>query len=123
MQMYVRFWDEMISRKGFRLFGAFWKKKSRLVSKAKKGILQEAAETKEFARLLYRRIKGHELTDSEVEATKAQAADLAKLLPLIAILLLPGGSFVVIILERLTPFTLLPSAFQDRGDVDGWTQD
>ena len=99
------------------MFRAFFRKKKQILKKARKGVFQEAHETKVLARQIFRRARGETLTPEEREAFKAQTKDLAKLLPLASLILLPGGSLMLIVLERFTPFSLLPSAFQSQSEA------
>ncbi len=72
---------------------------------------QEVQETRELARLLRRQLKGEKLTPSEARRVQSQLVDISKLVPLLTLLLLPGGALLVVLLERILPFSLLPTAF------------
>lgn len=75
---------------------------------------QEVSETKELARLLRKKYEGEPLTPAETEQISEQLIDLGKLLPLLTVLLLPGGALVILLLEKILPFSLLPSAFREK---------
>ena len=72
---------------------------------------QEVRETKELARLLKLQLRGGKLAPSETRHVQAQLLDIGKLVPVLTLLLLPGGPILVVLLERLLPFSLLPSSF------------
>lgn len=83
-------------------------------NQVKKAFKQEVEETKHLAQLLKRRFRDKKpLTRTEAQQVGDQLQDIGKLIPLITLLLLPGGAFVAIVLERILPFSLLPSAFRD----------
>ena len=83
------------------------------VQKLKKAVWQEVAETKEVAQLLRKKSKGSALSADESERLGEQLLDLGKLVPLITVLLLPFGALFIVLIERILPFSLLPSAFRD----------
>lgn len=87
-------------------------KSSDPITELKKAFWQEVSETKRLARLLKKRSQGKNLSPEEVEAMEIQLMDLGRLIPLITVILLPGGALIIILLERLLPFSILPNAFQ-----------
>ncbi len=87
-------------------------KKLNPVKRLQKALLQEVAETKEVAQLLKRRAKGQPISTEESQRMEEQLTDLSKLLPVITVLLLPFGAFLVVLLDRILPISLIPSAFR-----------
>jgi len=77
---------------------------------------QEMGETKEGAAILTKMVSGKELTPEEATALSAQAKDLAKGLPLLAIVAAPGGGIAAPVLVKLAKkfgIDLMPTAFQE----------
>ena len=83
------------------------------VQKLKKAFWQEVTETREVAELLRKKSKGVALSEDESQRLGEQLVDLGKLVPLITLLILPFGAFMIVLIERILPFSLLPSAFKD----------
>lgn len=78
-----------------------------------RGLRIEVEETKRFARYLLKRWR-HEATTKEEQAEALeQLRDLIRLPSLLLLFALPGGAFIILGLERVLPFSLLPSAFRD----------
>ena len=78
-----------------------------------RGLRTEVQETKRFARYLLKRWRHEATTPEEREEAKEQLRDLIRLPPLLLLFALPGGAFIILGLERVLPFSLLPSAFRD----------
>jgi hypothetical protein len=74
---------------------------------------QEVRQTRTMAVLLKKKYReGVKLSQEEEAEIGDQIIDLGKLIPLLTVLLLPGGTFALVLLERFLPFSILPSAFQ-----------
>ena len=88
------------------------------VREAGAGVKEELEESEQMVRLLYAYgVEGQELTPEEYNMVKAQMADLAKIVPVLGIFLLPGGGVLLPIAAKILPFDLFPSAFY-RGQPD-----
>ncbi|ATB36643.1 hypothetical protein CYFUS_002058 [Cystobacter fuscus] len=74
---------------------------------------REVRETGELYHLLARVARRQPLTPEERRRMRAQLIDVAKVLPALAIFAAPGGMFLLIVLGKVLPFSLLPSAFQE----------
>lgn len=76
------------------------------------GLRTEVQETKRFARYLLKRWRHETTTKEEQDEAREQLRDLIRLPPLLLLFALPGGAFIILGLERVLPFSLLPSAFR-----------
>jgi hypothetical protein len=76
-------------------------------------LMQEVRETGELSVLLTRAARGQRLTSEERRKVRAQLIDVAKAIPALAIFAAPGGILLLIVLAKLLPFNILPSAFQE----------
>ncbi len=76
-------------------------------------LMVEVRETGELSVLLSRAARGQKLNREERQQMRAQLLDLAKAIPALAIFVAPGGVLMLIVLARVLPFSLLPSAFQE----------
>jgi hypothetical protein len=79
---------------------------------------QELGETKEGSKILIKMVKGNKLTPEESNELTTQAKDLAKGIPLLGLVALPGGGIATIALVKLAKkynIDLLPTAFRDKG--------
>ena len=87
-------------------------------------LVAEVRETGDLVQLLGRRARG-ELDEAEEERMRAQLLDIARTIPALAIFAAPGGALLLPILEKVLPFSLIPSEFQaqdrnlERDDEDG----
>lgn len=87
-------------------------------------IAQEIRETGDLGRLLARAAQGEPLSDDERSRIKAQLADLARMVPALAIFAAPGGMLLLPAVLKLLPFDLRPSAFRnDTRRRDGGLED
>lgn len=77
-------------------------------------LMQEIRETGELSVLLARVARGQKLTAEERQRMRAQLIDVAKAIPALAIFAAPGGMLLLVVLAKVLPFNLLPSAFQDE---------
>jgi len=77
-------------------------------------IAQEVRQTGELGQLLAKAAAGASLTLLEKRKVKSQLLDLAKAVPALAIFAAPGGMLLLPLLARLLPFSVLPSAWDDR---------
>lgn len=75
---------------------------------------QEVRETGELAALLGKAAAGQKLDEEERAKVREQLLDLAKIVPSLAILAAPGGTLILAALLKMLPFSLLPSAFQQK---------
>ncbi len=82
-----------------------------------RGLRTEVRETKRFARYLLKRWRHEATTPEEQEEAREQLRDLIRLPPLLLLFALPGGAFIILGLERMLPFSLLPSAFRDAREA------
>lgn len=76
---------------------------------------QEWGETKEGAAILGKMVTGAELSPEESSALKAQIKDLAKGIPLLALIVLPGGGIATVALVKLAKkfgIDLMPTSFK-----------
>ena len=74
--------------------------------------MTEVRETGELSVLLSRAARGQKLNHEERRRMRAQLLDLARAIPALAIFAAPGGVVMLILLARVLPFSLLPSAFR-----------
>ena len=72
----------------------------------------EVRETREVYRLLRRAVHGPPLSAPERQRLRAQLLDLAKVIPALLVFAAPGGLLLLVVLGKVLPFSLLPSAFQ-----------
>jgi alpha-D-ribose 1-methylphosphonate 5-triphosphate synthase subunit PhnH len=92
---------------------------SSTISATKKFFLnlkQELGETKEGAVILGKMAMGKELSPEESDALKTQIKDLAKGIPLLALIALPGGGIATVALVKLAKkfgVDLLPTSFKE----------
>jgi len=77
-------------------------------------IAQEIRQTGELGQLLARAARGTALSPAEKKRVKAQLIDLAKAVPALAIFAAPGGMLLLPLLARLLPWSVLPSAWEER---------
>ena len=78
---------------------------------------KEWGETKEGAIILKKIASGEEISKEENAALKEQIKDLAKGIPLLALVALPGGSIATVALVKLAKkvnVDLRPSAFKEE---------
>ncbi|ATB31458.1 LETM1 domain-containing protein [Melittangium boletus] len=73
----------------------------------------EVRETGELYHLLLRAARGSTLSFEERRRVRSQLIDLAKVIPALVVFAAPGGLVLLMVLGKLLPFSLLPSAFQD----------
>jgi len=73
----------------------------------------EVRETGELYQLLRRAACGSTLSSEERRRVRSQLIDLAKVIPALMVFAAPGGLVLLMVLGKLLPFSLLPSAFQD----------
>jgi hypothetical protein len=74
---------------------------------------REVRETGELYHLLARAARRQPLTPEERRRMREQLIDVAKVLPALAIFAAPGGMLLLIVLGKVLPFSLLPSAFRE----------
>lgn len=75
-------------------------------------IAQEVRETGDLGMLLARMAQGEQLTRDQKARVRAQLADLARIVPALAIFAAPGGMLLLPAVLKLLPFDLRPSAFR-----------
>jgi hypothetical protein len=86
---------------------------------ARAGVQQELHESDEMVHLLWRWGEGDEtLTEAEKQQCVDQMADLAKVVPVLGIFMLPGGAVLLPLAAQLLPFDLFPSAFSSKADSE-----
>lgn len=115
----------------FRFASKFAKKAKKGITKAMKGMGQEAKETKEMANSFFRLLESKldlqnrktPPSQEEVKAAIEQLKDIGRFSVFTTISILPGGGFSLIGLELLArkfgvkSFTFIPSAFRKK-DVE-----
>lgn len=84
-----------------------------LVRKNLSNIMSEIKETKELSEILIKATKSS-LTSHEKQKAKEQLIDIARSIPALAIIAMPGGSIFFSILVKVLPFNILPSSFQEE---------
>jgi hypothetical protein len=77
-------------------------------------LVTELRETGELGQLLAKAAAGHTLRPDERAKVKAQLIDLAKAVPALAIFAAPGGMLLLPLLAKLLPFSVLPSAWEEK---------
>lgn len=97
------------SRAAYRLI-------ERVVRRNADAIGTEVQQTGDLVHLLARRARGDVLDDAEAARMRDQLKDLARTIPSLALLAAPGGSVLLPILDKVLPFSLLPSEFQDQDE-------
>lgn len=91
----------------------WFKKGTNLAKDVWEATKRESRETKEAVRLIDLLIKGEKITEEQQKFLKAQAVDLAKILPLIAIQGIPVPVPItpfLIILGKKVGFDILPNS-------------
>jgi len=86
------------------------------IEQVNRGLKIEVQETKRFARYLLKRWRHETTTLQEQEDAREQLRDLIRLPSLLLLFALPGGAFIILALERVLPFSILPSAFREARD-------
>lgn len=76
-------------------------------------VVQEVRETGELAKLLTA-ASVRELTPEEFAKVKAQLLDVCRTIPALAVFMIPGGAFLLPLLIKALPFSILPSAFNEE---------
>ena len=92
---------------------SWFKKGTALAKDVWEATKRETRETKEALRLVDQLIKGNDISDEQKKFLKAQAVDLAKVLPLIAIQGIPVPVPItpfLIILGKKVGFDILPNS-------------
>eukprot|EP01047_Picozoa_sp_COSAG01_P043359 COSAG01_NODE_3845_length_5645_cov_3.828705_7_plen_124_part_00 len=82
-------------------------------------VAQELRQTAEATRLIARWLSGGTLSTDEWRAVKEQASDLAKSVPLLGLMAVPGGSVVILACVRIAGtvgINVLPSSFRTGSD-------
>ena len=88
------------------------------ILKNKKRIVQEISESKELVMLLAKSTK-QKLSKEEQKKVKTQLIDIFKIIPSVAIFLLPAGSLLFPFIVKILPKKmLLPSAFIDENNSE-----
>lgn len=95
-----------------------WRSLAAFMAKNGRAAVTEIKETGDLAVLIARRGAGQTLTPGETERMRAQLVDVAKAVPGLAVLTLPGGLLLLPVLARLLPFDILPSAFSSDEQTD-----
>lgn len=80
-------------------------------------IWQEVQETGDLFMLLSKAAAGRPMSDFERRRIKSQLADIAKVVPALAIFMLPGGMVFLGVLLKVLPFNIMPSAFNKKEDT------
>jgi hypothetical protein len=86
-------------------------------------LVREVRETGDLAVLLTRRARGHQLATVDEQRMRAQLVDVAKAVPALALLTMPGGFFLLPLLLRILPFDLRPKAFADLDEFHTFAAD
>jgi hypothetical protein len=81
-------------------------------------ITTEIRRTGELGQLLAKASSGKTLTADEKRKVKLQLIDLAKAVPALAIFAAPGGMLLLPLLAKLLPFSILPSAWDEKRNGD-----
>jgi len=92
---------------------SWFKKGTELANDVWEATKRESRETKEAVRLVDQLIRGNEISDEQKKFLKAQAVDLAKVLPLIAIQGIPVPVPItpfLIVLGKKVGFDILPNS-------------
>jgi hypothetical protein len=87
----------------------------RVVRQHLEALGREAKQTGEIGPLLTKKAT-EGLSEQEQARLEASLKDLARAIPALAIFAAPGGAILLPILERLLPFSLLPSAFRAQDE-------
>lgn len=85
---------------------------STLILRNKNRLIKEIRQSKELVELLGKSTTS-ELNEEEKQKVKNELLDICKIVPSLAIFILPGGSILLPILIKFIP-NLLPSAFDDN---------
>jgi hypothetical protein len=72
-------------------------------------IQREGRETRQLIDVLLRLSGGEKVPQEEMDGAVNQLADLAKLVPALAIFSLPGGVVWLPLLAKILPFNLMPT--------------
>ncbi|GEM_PF-3910979 len=96
------------------LAASFWR---HWMLKSKQFARHEYTAIRLFISLITRWLTGKELNTTDKELFKKQLLNYGKLLPLVAILALPFGTFVLILVVKFIPLNLFPTAFVKFGEV------
>ncbi|MBS2032818.1 MAG: DUF533 domain-containing protein [Deltaproteobacteria bacterium] len=87
---------------------------SRKVEKNLSAVVQELKQTGELAELLAKAARGNTLSVDERARMRQDLLDVAKAVPSLAILAAPGGLLLLAALTKVLPFSILPSAWDQR---------
>jgi hypothetical protein len=80
---------------------------------------RETSETGQALDVLWRLSKGEKVSKRDRDGAARQLADLAKLVPALAVFSLPGGIIFLPLLAKLLPFSLFPKkSFDDENGDD-----
>jgi len=90
-----------------------WRALVKFITRNGRATVTEIRETGDLALLLAKRGRGLKLSEDETARMRSQLVDVAKVVPGLAVLTLPGGLVLLPLLAKLLPFDLLPSAFNE----------
>ena len=120
LRMVVR--RQIIQENMFRdAYGWLKRQGQKIVKETKQffiNLKQELEQSAEGTALLTKMAIGDELTPKETTFLKQQLLDIGKGIPLLGLVILPGGSIAVMILVKLAAklgIDLMPSSFKDKG--------
>lgn len=77
-------------------------------------IVEEWRESEEMLTILRKYSSRQPVTVAEKRFALAQMRDIVRVVPALAIFLLPGGALLLPLLAKALPWSLLPSAFQKK---------
>ncbi len=96
------------------LAGSFWK---RLLFNGKQLVRREYAAIRSFMRLLIQWLMGKDLSAENRQLFRKQLMNYGRIIQLAAILALPFGTLVLILIVKFIPLNLFPTAFVKFSEV------
>lgn len=81
-------------------------------------VQQEVGESQEMFQILWKYAQGKDVTVEEKKAAEEQLWDLVRVIPALAIFLLPGGAVWLPLLAKALPWDLIPSAFRTKEEPE-----
>jgi hypothetical protein len=96
---------------------------ARVVFENADALWTEVRETGDLGVLLARRASGQSLTDEEQRRMRAQLIDVAKAVPALTMIALPGSFLLLPLLFKVLPFDLRTSAFRTLDDFRAFARD
>ncbi|MEK7486369.1 MAG: hypothetical protein AABZ60_18770, partial [Planctomycetota bacterium] len=79
-----------------------------IIDSNKKILAYQMVQNKKTLHILYRYSLGRDLSEGEMDIAKKQLVNLVKIVPALAIFILPGGAILLPMLAKMLPWELIP---------------